>query len=98
MTAKDNTTEPIRKFNSLTDIRAYKEELKQEIVQDESEIAQLWNTLFHPEQPETTTRGQRLMRVLNVGTSMFDGALLAWKVYKKFGGSKTFSLFGKHKH
>ena len=98
MTTKDNTNEPVRKFNSLIDIRAYKEELKQEIAKDETEITQLWDTLFHPEQPETSTRGQKLMRVLNVGTSMFDGALLAWKLYKKFGGGKSLSLFGKHKH
>ena len=98
MTTKDNNAEVCRTFNSLADIRAYKEELRQKIEQDENEIGRLWGTLFHPEEPETRTRAQKWMHLYNVGTSMFDGVMLGWKLYRKFGGGKGISIFGKRKH
>ena len=89
MTTKDNNAEVCRTFNSLADIRAYKEELRQKIEQDENEIGRLWGTLFHPEEPETRTRAQKWMHLFNVGTSMFDGVMLGWKLYRKLGGGKA---------
>jgi hypothetical protein len=97
MMTKDNNTESGRTFNSLTDIRAYKEELRLQIEQNEDEISHLWGTLFHPEEPETKTRVQKWVYMFNVGSSMFDGVMLGWKLYRKFGGEKNLSIFGRHR-
>ncbi len=98
MTTKDHDTKTRRTFNSLADIRTYKDELKQKIEQDENEIGRLWGTLFHPEEPEARTRAQKWMHMFNVGTGMLDGAMLGWKLYRKFGGRRGVSIFGRRKH
>lgn len=86
-----------RTFNSLADIRAYKDAIKEELNQDEDKIGELWGQLFHSNEPEPKTKGQKLTRMINMGAGMLDGALLGWKLYKKFGGGNGSSLFGKRK-
>lgn len=98
MTTNDNSTDAPRTFNSLADIRTYKDTLKKKITQDENKIGDLWKDLFHSEEPEARTRGQKWAHIFKVGTNMFDGIMLGWKLYKKFGGGKSASLFGKRKH
>ena len=34
------------------------------------------------------SRGRRIASMISVGTGAFDGALLAWKLYRKFKGKK----------
>lgn len=85
-----------RQFRSLTDIREYKEELRKQIEHDESSIAAQWNDLFHKEEEVPQNRAQKLARMLSLGTGVFDGVMLGWKLYRKY--QDGVSLFGKKKH
>ena len=54
---QDNTVHSERKFSSLDDIRAYKEELLEQIRQDRDVISTKWNDLFHREEPAPQNKG-----------------------------------------
>ena len=90
--------EPIehpKTITSLEDIAAYKDSLHQQIEREEERIAKKWNDLFHKEEAMPQGKAQKFARMLSIGTSMFDGMMLGWKLYRKyqegvfiFGGTK----------
>ncbi len=83
----------MRQVRSLADIDICKAALKREIRDDECRISDMWDNLFHTNEPEPKTRAQRITRMISLSSGMIDGALLGWKLYRKFKiGS---SLFGK---
>lgn len=84
-----------RQFRSLNDIREYKEELREQIKLDEDSIADKWNSLFHREEAPANSKAQKLARMVSLGTGMFDGAMLGWKLYRKY--QEGAFLFGKKK-
>lgn len=84
-----------RQFRSLSDIRKYKEELHEQIKRDEESIAGKWNDLFHHEDEAPTGKAQKLTRMLSMGTGIFDGVMLGWKLYRKY--QEGAFLFGKKK-
>ena len=88
-------TDVERRFESLADIRAYKEQLHKQIKADEQAMADKWDCLFHPDEPAPQNRAQKLMRMFNIGSGMIDGALLGWKLYRKY--QQGAPLFGKKK-
>ncbi len=91
---KHNGTD-MRQVCSLADIDNCKAALKREIRDDECRISDMWNTLFHTNEPEPKTRAQHITRMISLGSGMLDGALLGWKLYRKFKPGS--SLFGKYK-
>ena len=84
-----------RQFRSLNDIREYKDELREQIKLDEDSIADKWNSLFHREEAPANSKAQKLARMVSLGTGMFDGAMLGWKLYRKY--QEGAFLFGKKK-
>ena len=83
-------------ITSLEDIVAYKDSLHKQIEQEEKRISKKWNDLFHKEEAVPQGKAQKFARMLSIGTSMFDGMMLGWKLYRKYqegfsilGGSKT---------
>ena len=68
------------------EIRLKKETIRKEIDADDAKIQTLWNSLFT--KPEILSRNaspsKRLQSLLQVGAGAFDGALLAWKLYRRF--------------
>lgn len=84
-----------RRFETLADIREYKEQLRGQLKADEQSMAEGWNALFHRDEAVSQNRAQKLMRMINLGSGMIDGALLGWKLYRKFHDGA--SLFGKGK-
>lgn len=92
---QDNTVQSERKFSSLDDIRAYKEELLEQIRQDRDVISTKWNDLFHREEPTPQNKAQKIMKMLNMGTGVLDGAMLGWKLYRKY--QEGAFLFGKRR-
>jgi hypothetical protein len=91
----------ITKYNSLNDIRLKKEAIRKEIDADDAKIQTLWNSLFT--KPEILSRNaspsKRLQSLLQVGAGAFDGALLAWKLYRRFKPRKRWIIyrFGERK-
>lgn len=92
---QDNTVHSERKFSSLDDIRAYKEELLEQIRQDSDVISTKWNDLFHREEPTPQSKAQKIMKMLSMGTGVLDGAMLGWKLYRKY--QEGAFLFGKRR-
>lgn len=92
---QDNTVYSERKFSSLDDIRAYKEELLEQIRQDSDVISTKWNDLFHREEPTPQSKAQKIMKMLSMGTGVLDGAMLGWKLYRKY--QEGAFLFGKRR-
>ena len=92
---QDNTVHSERSFSSLDDIRAYKEELLEQIRQDRDVILTKWNDLFHREEPTPQSKAQKIMKMLSMGTGVLDGAMLGWKLYRKY--QEGAFLFGKRR-
>lgn len=92
---QDNTVQSEHKFSSLDDIRAYKEELREQIRQDRDVISTKWNDLFHREEPAPQNKAQKIMKMLSMGTGGLDGAMLGWKLYRKY--QEGAFLFGKRR-
>lgn len=77
------STQP-KQYNSLSELSAYKEELNKQIEADEQQIKRLWNSLFKQPKPGRQTTAQRINSMLSIGGGIIDGALLGWKLYRKF--------------
>ena len=77
-------------YNSLNDIRLRKESLRKSIEADDKKIKTLWNSLFTKPDAfkKDVSRGKRLQSMMSIGMGAFDGALLAWKLYRKFKKKK----------
>lgn len=82
-----------RQFRSLNDIRLYKEELKKRIKRDEDHIAEKWDYLFHREEDAPQNKAQKFAKMLSLGSGVFDGMMLGWKLYRKYQEGAL--LFGK---
>ena len=76
--------QPLLPFKSLDDIRMRKEYLRRELRKDNQSMKTQWNGLFHKQ--ENTLPSQRFSSLMTTGVSVFDGLLLAWKLYNRFGG------------
>lgn len=81
---------PTPSYTSLADLRLRKEQLLKDISADDAKIKTLWSSLFT--MPEglsaNASPSKRLGSLLSIGASAFDGALLAWKLYRKFKRKK----------
>ena len=77
-------------YRSLNDIRLRKESLRKSIEADDKKIKTLWNSLFTKPDAfkKDASRGKRLQSMMSIGMGAFDGALLAWKLYRKFKKKK----------
>lgn len=73
-------------YSSLNEIRLRKELLRRDIEADDAKIKALWNALFVcPDAlSKKATPSKRMQSLFSIGAGAFDGALLAWKLYRKF--------------
>ena len=73
-------------YTSLNEIRLRKELLRKDIEADDKKIKGLWKSLFvKPDAlSKNASAGKRLNSLFSIGAGAFDGALLAWKLYRKF--------------
>lgn len=71
-------------FDSLHDVEMRKEQLLREIRKDSKQMNNMSHQLFTPSEPLRGKRGNlRLQGLFNIGTNVFDGLFLAWKLYRK---------------
>ena len=70
----------------LNDIKLKKELLRNEILKDNQKIEKLWGKLFHkaPLFDKQAKPSKKLGSLLSTGASLLDGAILGWKLYRKF--------------
>ncbi len=73
-------------YGSLNEIRLRKELLRKDIEADSAKIKALWTSLFvRPDAlAKKATPSKRMQSLFSIGAGAFDGALLAWKIYRKF--------------
>ncbi len=73
-------------YQSLTDIRMRKEAIRKSMVEDEVKFNKLWSSLFHKPDAfsSSASASKRLNSMLSIGMGAMDGAILAWKLYRKF--------------
>ena len=53
-----------------------------------------WNSLFHKE--ESNLPSHRFANIMSTGVSVFDGLILVWKLYNKYGNNhRKVKVWGK---
>lgn len=85
---KDNQGQT--EFSSLADIRLRKDLLRKDIVAEDERIKDLWHKLFTRPSAlsKSASPSKRLSSMLSMGAGALDGAILAWKLYRKFKRKK----------
>ena len=59
------------------------------------EFRSLEDILDYKEEPAPQNKAQKIARMLSLGTGVFDGVLLGWKLYRKY--QEGAFLFGNKK-
>ncbi len=79
----ENTNNPT--YTTLRSIEERKLQLLKEIRKDSDKMNKLRKQLFTKPEALTTRRGKLNMHgLMSTGAGVFDGLLLAWKLYRKF--------------
>jgi hypothetical protein len=71
-------------YNNLDEIRLRKAQLLTDIAKDNNRMRKMWDSLFHKRSSGKKTPSKRFSGLLSTGAGVLDGALLAWKLYRKF--------------
>lgn len=79
---------PIREYRTLDEIRMRKDELLNELQQDNTKFTTLWNQVFLKR--EDNTKAEYITGLVSNGIVAFDTFLLIRKLMKNYG-----FLFGK---
>lgn len=75
-------------INSLDALTQYKLQLQEEMDTSEEQLATIWNEMFHsPTAEELNSPTKRIMATITSASTLIDGALLGWKLYRRFGGA-----------
>ena len=90
----ENETIQTPSYTSLTQIRARKETLKQQIDEEEDKVKVLWDKLFHPNNSANASPSKRFTDMVQTGAGVVDVLILGWKLYRKFSGKPLFRLKG----
>jgi hypothetical protein len=72
----------MKSFNSLKDIEARKESLRENIRRGNKNITRLSTEIFVPKKPDN--RKEMVSRAVNIGFMVFDGIMLAKKLDSKY--------------
>jgi hypothetical protein len=79
---------PIREYRTLDEIRMRKDELLNELQQDNTKFTTLWNQVFLKR--EDNTKAEYIIGLVSNGIVAFDTFLMIRKLMKNYG-----FLFGK---
>jgi predicted transcriptional regulator YdeE len=72
-------------YNSLKEIQLQKKLLLRDIHSDNKQISTLWERLFKKNtNQKQTIPTKRINILMSAGTSVLDGLILGWKLYRKF--------------
>lgn len=84
--------EETTRYTSLSEIRLRKAQLRTELSKDTHRMGELWNGLFHQKKKHSSPT-KKFSGWLSTGMGVVDGALLAWKLYRKLGGKRKGRFF-----
>ncbi len=72
-------------YHSLSEIRLHKLAILKDIQNDGRQINMMWEELFHhPSKSYSGSPTKRIAGLLSIGTTVLDGAILGWKLFRKF--------------
>ena len=73
-------------YHSIEEIQMRKSLLLKDIQKDSDKIDHQWHSLFRKPAglSKDTTPSKRITSFMNMGAGFLDGALLVWKLYRKF--------------
>lgn len=72
-------------YGSLAELLLRKRQLKRELKANEKVIGTMWSNLFHTGKAKSVpTPSKRLSNAFSIGASVLDGAILGWKLYRRF--------------
>lgn len=75
-------------IDSLTVLRNHQAELKQRLMESEDKLGVIWNDIFHnPVSQNLNSPTQRAVSLITSYAGVIDGAILGWKLYRKFNGT-----------
>lgn len=81
----------ITPIESLEALQQRKNEINAEIIKSNDKMADTWNKMFHqPTTEEANSPTQRALSFISSSAGLIDGAILGWKLYRKFGKTKSF--------
>ena len=76
-------------YKSLEAIQTRKDALLKDIRKDDQQLRLLWGNLFHkPTMLVSASPSRRISGLMSAGAGVLDGAILAWKLYRKFKKKK----------
>ena len=86
-----NDLKEVQTYDSLEQIRVRKEQLLTELRNDDKQMKNMWNSLFHkPAATSNIMPSKRINALMTTSVGIFDATLLAWKLYRKFKKKKRF--------
>lgn len=72
-------------YHSLSEIRLHKLAILKDIQNDGRQMSMMWEELFHqPSEGSSGSTTKRIAGLLSIGTTVLDGAILGWKLFRKF--------------
>lgn len=73
-------------YHSIEEIQIRKSLLLKDIQKDSEKIDRQWHSLFQKPQglSKNAAPSKRISSFMNMGAGFLDGALLVWKLYRKF--------------
>ncbi len=72
-------------YSSLSDITRRKAQLKASLTANERRIGTLWKNLFQQDRVKANqSPSMRLANMISTSAGLIDGALLGWKLYRRF--------------
>lgn len=80
----ENSTKSTCQIHTLEEIVMRKDMVRESLHNDDKKIKELWGSLFEAPNLHSTVPTKRLSGLMNVGAGVIDGAILAWKLYRKF--------------
>lgn len=79
MIEADNT------YGSIEQIRQRKLKVREEIQSQEKTMRSLWDSIFHSKSDGlVSTPSKRITSLISTGAGILDGAILGFKLYRKF--------------
>lgn len=79
----DTNTQQIPAYRSLEELQRGKEQILEKIRKDSADFGSKWHSMFY-DNTASSKKGLNMSTLINTGAGLFDGFMLAWKLYKKF--------------
>lgn len=78
------TTSATTQISTISELKAQQEVVRAQLRTEEKELRRQWDSLFQKGKKMPKTPTERALGFFTKGSTLVDGAILGWKLYKKF--------------